>query len=303
VVQINSETANIPSVAFTEQGSDIAAPSAGYAQAYVKSGIFYVRNSSGIWTPMANPMTTQDDVIVGGASGVPGRLAKGTDGQVLTVDPSTHHLLWATPASAGSVATDAIWDAAGDLAVGSGSNAAAKLSKGSDGQVLSVDPSDHAVKWMSGGGGLYDAYLCYADEKAQNTQSGTFTSGAWRTRTLNTERADTAAIGTLSSNEVTLPAGTYRVLAHCPAYQTNRHQARLYDVTGAAALVIGMPGLALSGAIQDSVSTIQGRFTLSVESAIRLEHWATTSMSNQGFGIEGNITTEVYAVLELWRES
>lgn len=46
---------------------------------------------------MANPMTTQDDIIVGGASGVAGRLGKGTDGQVLTVDPSTHHLVWADP--------------------------------------------------------------------------------------------------------------------------------------------------------------------------------------------------------------
>src|SRR5262252_2246515 len=33
---------------------------------------------------MSNPMTTQDDIIVGGASGTPGRLAKGSDSQVLT---------------------------------------------------------------------------------------------------------------------------------------------------------------------------------------------------------------------------
>jgi hypothetical protein len=100
-VQINQETANIPSVCFTEEGSDIAAPSAGYAQAYVKAGILYVRNSSGIWTPMSNPMTTQDDIIIGGASGVPARLAKGSDGQLLTVDPTTHVLMWKDPPAAG----------------------------------------------------------------------------------------------------------------------------------------------------------------------------------------------------------
>ena len=38
----------------------------------------------------------------------------------------------------GAVATDAIWDAAGDLAVGSGANTAARLAKGSDGEVLKV---------------------------------------------------------------------------------------------------------------------------------------------------------------------
>ncbi len=41
-------------------------------------------------------LTTQDDIIVRGAT-VPARLAKGSDGQVLTVDPTTHHLVWASP--------------------------------------------------------------------------------------------------------------------------------------------------------------------------------------------------------------
>lgn len=50
---------------------------------------------------LTNPMTTQDDIIIGGASGTPERLAKGADGQVLTVDPTTHELVWATPSGGG----------------------------------------------------------------------------------------------------------------------------------------------------------------------------------------------------------
>lgn len=69
----------------------------------------FERNNGSSWDSMAsagftNPMTTQDDLIVGGASGAAARLAKGTDGQVLTVDPTTHHLIWATP-SGGSALT------------------------------------------------------------------------------------------------------------------------------------------------------------------------------------------------------
>jgi hypothetical protein len=45
-------------------------------------------------------LTTQDDIIVRDATG-PARLAKGSDGQVLTVDPTTHHLAWATPSGGG----------------------------------------------------------------------------------------------------------------------------------------------------------------------------------------------------------
>ena len=108
---------------------------------------------------MSNPMTTQDDIIVGGASGVPARLAKGTDGQVLTVDPTTHHLVWATPtAGSGDVATDTIWDAKGDLAGGTGSNTAARLAVGSNGQVLTADSGETTgMKWAtpSSGGLVY----------------------------------------------------------------------------------------------------------------------------------------------------
>lgn len=51
----------------------------------------------------------------------------------------------------GSVATDSIWDAAGDLAVGSGANTAAKLTKGSDGDVLTV--TSGTVGWAAAGTG------------------------------------------------------------------------------------------------------------------------------------------------------
>lgn len=60
----------------------------------------YARNSAGVLVPVGfgNPMTTADDIIIAGASGAPTRLAKGADGSVLTVDPVTHHLVFASNA-------------------------------------------------------------------------------------------------------------------------------------------------------------------------------------------------------------
>ncbi|MHB8398424.1 MAG: hypothetical protein ACYDCI_05745 [Candidatus Limnocylindrales bacterium] len=96
---------------------------------------------------LINPMTTQDDVIVGGVSGAAARLAKGTDGQVLTVDPTTHHLLWATPASSSSPLTTK-----GDLY--GHSTVDARIPVGSDTQVLTADSTQAlGVKWAAGGGG------------------------------------------------------------------------------------------------------------------------------------------------------
>lgn len=55
--------------------------------------------------------------------------------------------------SAGSVATDAIWDAAGDLALGTGANTAAKLAIGANGYVLTSNGTTASWAAASGGGG------------------------------------------------------------------------------------------------------------------------------------------------------
>ncbi len=50
----------------------------------------------------------------------------------------------------GAVASDAIWDAKGDLAVGTGANTAVKLTVGVDGYVLSADSAEATgLKWVA----------------------------------------------------------------------------------------------------------------------------------------------------------
>lgn len=51
----------------------------------------------------------------------------------------------------GDIATDTIWDAAGDLVVGTGANTAAKLTKGAEGKVLTAGAS--TVSWETPAGG------------------------------------------------------------------------------------------------------------------------------------------------------
>jgi hypothetical protein len=61
----------------------------------------------------------------------------------------------ATPSGgSGDVATDAIWDAKGDLAVGTGANAASKLTAGTNGHVLTADSAEATgLKWAAPSGG------------------------------------------------------------------------------------------------------------------------------------------------------
>ena len=104
---------------------------------------------------LTNPMTTGGDIIYGGASGVPTRLANGSAGKVLQSNGTTLAPSWETPAGGGAVATDAIWDALGDLAVGTGANTAAKLTVGANDTVL-VAASGEAtgLKWSATLAGL-----------------------------------------------------------------------------------------------------------------------------------------------------
>lgn len=54
----------------------------------------------------------------------------------------------------GDVATDAIWDTKGDLAGGTGADAAARIAVGTNGQVLTADSAQATgMKWATGGGG------------------------------------------------------------------------------------------------------------------------------------------------------
>jgi hypothetical protein len=140
---------SVPSAASTVTGPDafgaaaIVGASGAFARADHDHGL--PAASGG----MTNPMTTQDDIIVGGASGVPGRLAKGSDGQVLTVDPTTHHLLWATPSGSVPVTTK------GDLL--GFSTVAARVPIGTDASVLTADSTQAlGLKWAASASGFAD---------------------------------------------------------------------------------------------------------------------------------------------------
>ncbi len=98
-------------IRLTPSASGTGAPTTGGHQVgelYVDSaGVLYyctVAGSPGTWLPvllgssggLTNPMTAQDDLIVGGTAGAPARLAKGSNGQVLTLNNSGH-VGWANP--------------------------------------------------------------------------------------------------------------------------------------------------------------------------------------------------------------
>jgi hypothetical protein len=143
------------------------------------------------------------------------------------------------------------------------------------------------------------------DEKTAGTDGGTFTSGAWQTRTLNTTVTNLITGASLASNLITLPAGRYFVYATAPAFAVQTHQARLYDTTGTAELVLGTSERAnASGASNTSGETrsiVAGQFTLSTSSDVRLEHQCNASQNTTGYGVGHAFNVGVFATAMIWK--
>lgn len=148
-------------------------------------------------------------------------------------------------------------------------------------------------------------YILIQDQQSIGTDDGTFTSGAWRTRTLNTVVSDAGGhIVSLGSNQIVLDAGTYRASITAPAYEVNNHAAKLYDITDSADVLLGTSEVsgvtATNGATTRSIIT--GRFTIAASKSLEVQHQCGTTRATDGFGHAGSIQTEIYTIVELWKE-
>lgn len=103
-----------------------------------------------------NPNGTTAGINVGAHTSDPSSLANGdiwydSTANELTARINGSSVVIGTSGSA-AVATDTIWDAAGDLVQGTGANTAARLAIGTAGQLLRVNSGATAVEWATVGG-------------------------------------------------------------------------------------------------------------------------------------------------------
>jgi hypothetical protein len=154
------------------------------------------------------------DIIAATAADTVARVAVGADGLFLKADSgATAGVSWASATGSGAVATDAIFDAKGDLPVGTGADTAAKLTVGTNGYVLTADSGETTgLKWAAGGGAASGA-------KVYNNGTQSVSSGAETIITFGGEEYDTDAIHSTGSNTGRMTAhasGKWRFKAVCP---------------------------------------------------------------------------------------
>mgnify|MGYP003149868462 CR=1 FL=1 len=173
---------------------------------------------------------------------------------------------------------------------------------GTVGQLMKTDGAGQ-LGWATDSAGMFSSYAVIADQKSAGTDGGTFTSGAWQTRDLQTEIADPDGIVSIAANAFTLAAGSYLIKWSCSAFTVNSHKARLYDVTGTASVGMGMPEWSGSSSITNS-SVGSARVSPSASNVYRIEHRCSLTHSSQGFGVSANFSEpEIYTLVEIFKEA
>lgn len=146
-----------------------------------------------------------------------------------------------------------------------------------------------------------DPYIYIRDQKTSGTAGGSSISGN-QTRTLNTEVADTGGNATLSANQITLAAGTYRVRARAPALNVGAHKLRLRNITAGTTLLVGASGYTQSiNEVADSL--LSGRITVAASQVLELQQYTGLVQASTGLGSASSTgEVEVYAEIEFWKE-
>jgi len=127
------------------------------------------------------------------------------------------------------------------------------------------------------------------DQKTEGTNGGTFTSGVWQTRDLNTLAYNSGTLASLSSNRFTLPAGTYCIDWDAPAGEgVGKNKTRLYNYTASSVVAYGRNAVNASSSCGTAVVTV------SKSTSFRIEHRCETTVSDTGLGAATGWGTEVY---------
>lgn len=143
------------------------------------------------------------------------------------------------------------------------------------------------------------------DQKASGTDGGT-PSGTTTdlTRTLNTLVRNANTLVTLSSNQFTLPAGSYYVEWSAPGYWVGSHQSTLYNVTGASTTRRGRTAFNNSATSPDRPSMTdsmgQAVFTIAGSTTFEIRHRVEIARTN-GWGLASGFGTETYTSVRIWR--
>jgi hypothetical protein len=137
------------------------------------------------------------------------------------------------------------------------------------------------------------------DVKASGVNGGTFTSGAWQTRDLNTVSGDSSIVS-LAANVFTLQVGEYDIEVEAPAYGVLEHQVGIAVSTSSTPdVVVGGSSYATPTYSVANSSFARTKITVTTTTSYKILHRCSSTYLTNGFGVNlgtfgtSNIYTQV----------
>jgi hypothetical protein len=145
--------------------------------------------------------------------------------------------------------------------------------------------------------GVKSQVLIIQDQKAFGVTGGASVAGT-QVRDLNTIIKNTISGASLSTNQITLPAGEYEVTTSAPAFIADNHSIEFYNFTDGAKVLYGTNEYCGTTALPQTRSFIDSGFTITAEKVFELHHVTQTAFS-YGLGNAINREPEVYAQIKI----
>jgi hypothetical protein len=202
--------------------------------------------------------------------------------------------------NAGAAIAKTIVDAKGDIIAATAADTVARLAVGANDTILTADSSTATgLKWAAAAAVGLQVFSAH-DSKSSGVDAGTFTSGAWRTRTINTELQNTITSASLASSQITLPAGTFYLEASAPAFQTSSNNLRWYNITDSASVAVGTNSYSQYQTDVMMNASLRCTFTIAASKIFELQHYGAVTKSTSGFGVGGGLGyNEIYAQITI----
>ncbi|MDE3023503.1 MAG: hypothetical protein KGI54_16915, partial [Pseudomonadota bacterium] len=147
----------------------------------------------------------------------------------------------------------------------------------------------------------YKYRALFQESQPSGTNAGGSSSG-YNVRVLNTVQSNNIPGCSLTSNHVTLAAGTYWFNASAPAYGSSSGvstQLQLYDITSSSVILNGTSEFSVYSTAQTR-SMVSGMVTFSATATVELRHYFSSAQATNGLGVSTNSgSPEIYSQLEI----
>lgn len=140
----------------------------------------------------------------------------------------------------------------------------------------------------------------FNETQASGTEGGTFTSGSFVKRTLNTTLVNNITGCSIASSVITLPAGTYYFTGRAPAFNVLGHQLRVQNTTAATTAQLGTTMYVSNN--NTGIALVEGVVTITGNTNFELQHRCSSTVATNGLGAAQSFGVgEIYSQLQIRR--